>query len=574
MSHFTDDALYETRLPKDFLPMLRALDAFDQLIERAKESPAPAREALIEELQALHDTLEEQGRHHMAPDEGVVSDDAARHAFAAGVLRLVHYRATVEHPHLPLVDTCRSHTLNAFEADAGPDDEDALRDRLKARLGFDDDTLAAIDAEIAGELDALKLQHQIVAAVETLHPLDGDADAQNASAYALFTRLYPGHPLRPGDVSIIRTSAGFFFAIPYDDNALTVPDFEDRPAQERQQVADFIDRLGGFQQRYYAHFPSFGFFRGEQADPALLESLVEATGEPLAHIATTLTTMVTVLPLAKIDQYIVHDVWGHYWQALLFDFESTYREVAAYIELPALEGPALDALNAAIDDEPDALARWEDALEVLMIRRLNLALAGLLAEVLSDAVEYKLLTLRPDLSPLMPSSSLFKHLPAKLDLTMHDLPHYFRLALGSLRHLERDAHREALTVAAQGHRPDASPEAVQRAVDAVIERTADWIERVYHPSFQLRAHEDHVELNVFARIALNYLSLHIALNDLHKRMREYTAPEGAPLRGALDLMVFAVASFFEDHRVSNFWHLDEFLTLHFEPLLHRFLDAE
>src|SRR5678815_1244789 len=47
----------------------------------------------------------------------------------------------------------------------------------------------------------------------------------------------------------------------------------------------------------------------------------------------TLMTMVSVLPTRLVDQYLVHDAWGHTWQEALSEFEWEYAL------LPKLDDP-------------------------------------------------------------------------------------------------------------------------------------------------------------------------------------------------------------------------------------------
>ncbi len=576
MPHFVQHTLYEPSLPMSYLRLLRWLDDFDHLAENAKEALGQDRQDMLEDLAALHDALESGSRQDLTPDDDALTQAEAEHAFAVAVMRLSYYSETVMSDDIALVDTCGSHTLDSFVADAQPHSRPHLRRATAEAFGFDEAAMAKLDAELTSELGAMELRKQIITAFEALHPLTGSAQDLDQATHAIFSRLYPGHPLRPGEIKIIRVGTGFFFGIPY--LGTTLRSEHQRSESELAATAKFLKRLAGFKQRYYAHFPSFGFFRGEDADPDTLTEIAQMVSSTPEHVAAMLTTMVTVIPLDEIDKYIVHDVWGHYWQALLFRFEETYKEVSAYLQQPPLKGSMLDALKQAVksaNNADDAINTdaWDTMLRQSMEERLAQSMSGLLAEVLADAVEYKVLAMKPQLATLMPSSSFFKHLPAKLDLTLRDLPFYFRLALGWYRRMARPEQQAHLHEDYLAAHPNTDPDTLTKAIEAITERTESWLDEVYHPSFRYTPTQDRIHINIFARVALNYAALHLAINDLHDTLTKRTFPTQGPLSGALDLMVFAAASFYEDQRTRNFWHIDEFLALHFEPCLDKLMAA-
>lgn len=73
-------------------------------------------------------------------------------------------------------------------------------------------------------------------------------------------------------------------------------------------------------------FPSFGLYP-EEIDEELVDYICARVDAPREVVLQTLRTMVMVLPTHKIDQYIVHDVWGHTWQEALAEFEWEYALV-------------------------------------------------------------------------------------------------------------------------------------------------------------------------------------------------------------------------------------------------------
>jgi hypothetical protein len=312
---------------------------------------------------------------------------------------------------------------------------------------------------------------------------------------------------------------------------------------------------------------------------------VEATGEDRHDLTEALTTMVTILPSAEVDKYIVHDAWGHQWQALLFEFEESYHEVSEYGYLPPLEREVpnhpdtlIDVIDAAVADLAEGRAidmeRWETYMRAELSTRLIQSLSGLLAEVLADAVEWKYLELQPHRKAELLSSSFFKEYPCKLDLTMIDLGLYFWFATkGFERFYERPQRRSWLSEGYLAARPRAPRAHVLAAIDALAEFAGDAIEHGPYKSGFPESHEgdDHAHTNLYGRAGLNFLGFQTVLNDTYARLDEADGVSGGPFARFQDALVFTVAGFYELDRNKNFWHLDEFVGLHFEDLWRAFL---
>ncbi|MEM1350104.1 MAG: hypothetical protein AAGI01_16210, partial [Myxococcota bacterium] len=448
-----------------------------------------------------------------------------------------------------------------------------------------------IERRVVGpEIDAMSLRQGIIEALE--EELGIDPDDPEDGVFTLFNALYTGHPLAPGDVKMIRTATSIFFCIPLDAMRLATRQDEVLDTEQEEALASFLKKAGELKQRYMAHFPVFGFFRGEQVDPNLLGRISQALGVPKLEVADALTTMVSLLPDDKVDQYIVHDAWGHQWQALLFEFEESYREVSRYGYLPGLredirgfDGHLIDVLDAAISDAARGGAidtsGWEELIRGELSRRFVQSLSGLLAEVLADAVEHKFLMLHPERNQDLMSSSFFKELPTKLDLTLHDLSLYFWFAVkGFERFYERPSHQRALAKAYIRRRRDANPEHVERALDALAARTRQLIEgeggaymRDFTPRTGHDEGKDHVEANVFDRVSLNFLAFQTEFNRAHATLAARKVQGAGPLARFQDALVFTSAAFFEVDRAKNFWLIDEFLAHHFIPCYDALLAA-
>lgn len=559
--------LYEPKLPSNRVTLLRALDHFIDDATELRRRRTAGLSVDTSDLREDHDNLQRLSQTLGTPGF-MVDQQTAERAFASGVLRAVHYRETVLSG-LPLVDLAGSATLAEFDIDIEPEAAGVMEAALRTAFDFDDDAMAALHAEIEPELDALRARQRLIEALEAEVPVaTGDPDAVS---HALFTRLFPDHPLRVGEVRVIRTGTSLFLCVPFEGDALTDPTGA-RTSAEEAEVTAFLQHLSQFRQRYLAHFPVFGCFHASDADPALIEALARSTGLDADRVIRKLTTMVTVLATAEIDKYIVHDAWGHQWQALLFDFEDRYQEAATYRRLPALDATydghsLLDAARSFADGHGiDAFDRY---LQAALSHRLAISLSGLFAEVLADVVEYKYLWLHPDKRALMPSSSFFKELPTKLDLTLWDIPNYFDWAEKGFERFSRRPKlqrrlRDAL--AAEGITDPA-------VTEAFAARTAAWLDEVYRGHLEYDIAEDGVFVNVFARVVLQFAKFQAQFNEVYERLSKQTLPASVPMDRFQDVLVFTTASFYEQDPSQHLWLTDDFVADWFETLFTRFVNA-
>lgn len=586
MPLFVSNRLYDPLLPLEYLDLLRKLDRFAQLADELQgHPPGSPNDSRPERLRRHHADLLELSVDLLPPTPDLVHERAAAKAFAEGALLLLHYERSVLGGG-EVLDTLGSRTLSAFRCDlADPTEEEAERwvSAVRRACQLDDAAWAEVQANLEPELAALAERHALVDAIEAMHPLEAGSPENPARVLALFERLYPGHPLKEGEVDLIRTGSSLFFCVPWDKEELV--DCAPRDDVEEQALAEFLRRLNDTQQLYFAHFPVFGFFRGEQADPTLVAELAERCGLSEERVSENLTTMVTILKSSEVDKFIVHDAWGHQWQAHLLPFEDDMQRVGTFEQLPALDeavpAPAgeqepsrlIEVCRAALEllaaGEAVSPSHWDRYLRGAIGSRIGAGMSGLIAEMLADVVEYKLVSLGGEVAEELESSSYFKALPTKLDLTLPDLRLFFRFALRAFRDFcdgDADALREALVREA-----DAEPAAAAKVVESFRDRTASLLDDLFAPRFHYTATDKGVRVNLFPRLALNLLGLHSALVACYERLERDQRDYPYPLSGFRDLLVLSTAAFYQQDPRGNLWHMDEFLAHFFEPLLDRLL---
>jgi hypothetical protein len=379
-------------------------------------------------------------------------------------------------------------------------------------------------------------------------------------------------------VELILTSTLVFFCVPFAGDTLTTPRYAALDADGQQRVRDFLAGLQRFSQERFANFPAFGSLQADSLPPPLLEDLAQRSGLSKESVATELARMITVLPLAKIEEYVVHDVWGHGWQASMLGFEEMYVEMAEYADPLRLDetapaaGPKQITFRSCFCGQGEQLHldenRFREFVACELAERLGVAMTAVLAELVADVAEFKLLADSPHQPGLLPTSSLFKLLPAKLDLTMQDVPFYFNQATKIFRLWAKSKQRRQRTereLIGSGATADAARTAVEKGVAIWEELAAGPYnpQLVWHP-----ADEQHVSVNVFTRLALNFLGIHRAVLEVYRHLATLR-PGELPLKSFRDLLILGASVFFEADRPRNLWRVDEFLTLRFLPLCRR-----
>lgn len=546
MAGFRKETLFARELPGHLAPTLAAACSFMKAVQDARDGDASATQTLL----TLHAQLMDEGR-SLWPSPDAVDQSAAEAAFVSGVLRAVHYTETIAKEELPVVDTAGSQTLSAFSSDLAPYSQSQVRRAIAQAFDPSETLLADIEQRMEEELGQLSLRHRIMAGLQELFPLVPDGD-NRASVDALFSALHPDHPLQSGEVELIRTATGLFFCVPFDGDVLSTR------AHTPPDVRAFLAHLTHSDPSYSAHFPSFGSLRAQDVPRDLHERLVQCTGIDPSTVKQVLPTMVVVLPTAKVDQYIVHDAWGHGWQALLFRFEETYQRTVRCNRLPTLDESfvCVDGTTeitmreafAALGAGDEGLEVWRRFLEAATAHRLLDSLGGLNAEVLADVVEYKFLAQHPEHLHLMPSSSFVKTFPTKLDLTLLDMPMYFARALEGFERLANSGGNIPGLLKALGGGDDMA-QALRRAAAF----TGPWLQKV-HGSWPEMDDRDGFASNTMGRVALSYVELHALFNALYAELRE----QDPQVRFA-DAMVFSAAAFLEADWAGRFWFLDEYL---------------
>ena len=294
----------------------------------------------------------------------------------------------------------------------------------------------AIETEARGAESKLARRHRLVALLRAVLRPVPDRAAASADAHRFFSFLFPGHPFRPGEVEVVATESCVYFCILSNEAFAQTELFLARDEAARRQTLDYLKRLRQFSFYNFSHFPAFTSFEAREMDPADLERLGREMGLERAGLVALLNTVVFVEERDSLEKYLVHDSWGHYWQADLTQLGTLYDRMAS------LQLPLSPSDTTRVDDKllsfldlvylrrdgtlifDEALARRYAA--AWTNERFQPLLAPVIAELAADMIEYRARAECKAAGLELPSSSLFAHHPAKADFLWADLSFFVR----------------------------------------------------------------------------------------------------------------------------------------------------
>ena len=566
---------------KPILERLKRLEDLAQQINKTKKEQQSDSSEILKTFYTQHNALLGDTRSHLQHVSSECDEATLDLAFVEAVwLALEHYPALVHHPEIENLDTAGSKIFTLFTPDA-PSCL-ALREKLKSALqqafNLDSETVDRLNRDLSIRVRPLAHRHQIMKSLETRFNLVSDNPRLDADILQLFRSLYPGAPFEVGEVRLVKTSSALYFCLPTEP--IEKPQESKQNAgnnTSKHQKADYEKFLRKiWEVEPFAHFPVFGTFNAEDLDLTLRQEIVADTELPLELITSTLTRMIGVLPLAELDKYLIHDTWGHQWQESLLDFEVPYTALTLFqrplslTETASVFGTQTSFADTFVKTEAGTIkldpVKLQQFIDAELYERKIIAFTPILAELLADVVEYKFLELYPEQEHLLPSSSLLKAFPSKLDLTLADLRTCFVHAAEVFQNwvtsasTQQDLHAEICEKLDIPN--DASKhEEVSQILSSAVELCKAQLHTFYQPEWSWEQTEDgYLKLNAFSFAGLNFLRIHTALIQTYKALSKIETPYGFK-----DILVLAMGTFFEKNPQQHIWQLDSFLTEAFLP---------
>ena len=508
-----------------------------------------------------------------------------------------HYPTLVHHPEIENLDTAGSKIFTLFipDAPATSDAQDKLKSELQHAFNLDSETVDRLTEHLSIRTRPLQHRHQIMKSLETHFNLVSDNPKLDADILQLFRSLYPDSPFEIGEVKLVKTSSALYFCLPPEPREQaqeSSPSTDERrkennsPQRSKAYYEKFLRKI--WEVEPFAHFPVFGTFDAEHLDLNLRQKIAADTALTLELITSTLTRMIGVLPLGELDKYLIHDTWGHQWQESLLDFEEPYTELTSFkrplslVETASVLGKQTSLVDTFVKTEAGSIefdpVKLQQFIDAELYERAIIAFTPILAEMLADVVEYKFLELYPEQEHLLPSSSLLKAFPSKLDLTLADLRTCFVHASEVFQNwvasesTQQQLHKE-ICEKLDIPKDTTKHKELSQILSTAVELCQEQLHSFYQPEWAWESvkigETSYLKLNAFSFAALNFLRIHTALIQTYKDLSQINTPYGFK-----DILVLAMGTFFERNPQQNIWQLDSFLTEAFLPRWERLVAAD
>ena len=381
-----------------------------------------------------------------------------------------------------------------------------------------------------------------------------------ADAARLFQQLLGGVPVPIKAVQHLGTDFQLIFALDYGRDGqghlqLQGDSWREMTVGEQAAVKAFLENMEQFSFTQLARFPSFGHAEPQGIDLELIEQLSAETGLSGADVQRMLSQSIGIVPTAKAEAFLIHDIWGHFWQLLLTSFEGDYALLARADQglTPGLaaytpEGP-LSLRQLFVREE--GLVSLDLPLTQRFFhgeaqQRLGYLLTHLVAELLADVQEFQWVWQFPEQAELLPSSSLFKGLPAKLDLTLRDVAFFFPRILEPLLSLGVSPTQESGLEQALLEEWGAFDGGTRESLKGAIAQ----LQSVFWQEY-LATYAPEAQGGWFSDFLGNLLQFQHGINGL------YTSVFATQEPSFQAVMVLFVGAYCSGDCYQDFWHLDD-----------------
>jgi hypothetical protein len=496
---------------------------------------------------------------------------AVREAFARAAMQVMRY------PHLGAAQwhsTIDSPTLSQYRPDGHPylsrSDEISYVQQLCRTF----DLSSAFQSQLIERLaDVDRFVAQQKRIIDAVLAQQSDRPIQQIEAAALFYRLFDALPIPASEIHLLHTDTQIYFCIDFQDGKLrNLNAWRSLTDTQRIRIRVFLESLKTFSFEQFERFPVFGPCQPECIDSVWLEELARQSEISRTEIIQTLARSVGIVSTQTAESFFVHDIWGHHWQFILTSFSGDYGTLSrcgeplrasetAYTTYGPLTCREIFTLTENKVQVDEHLAQLFFQGEVR--QRLGAVFIHLMGEMMADMAEFKFIWDNPHAVEKLPSSSLFKAHPTKLDLTLADLDFLFLRVLQPLLDfylsvsedspLEMDLLTDWLKTPGDGgslRLRVSLKQAIARLYSIFLEQ----YKAAYLPTLE-------GEAGVFAQIASNLLYLQNTVNELYTDLSAETEPS-LPFQ---DLLMVFIGSYCAIDSYAEFWNIDDVLAAYFLP---------
>ncbi|MBX2863346.1 MAG: hypothetical protein KTR27_07295 [Leptolyngbyaceae cyanobacterium MAG.088] len=534
-------------------------------------------------LQSLQTDLAQWQRHQVKHQTSPIKEIplTVRQAFVRAALLTRHYHQLAGHQ---WQGTIPSPTLSKQLPDDIPailTTEDAIVPLCQHfQLSSQDQrdvirVLNNVDERIAHQATVIQATLSSVGLANITHNSQPNLQLSKIQAAVLFKHLF-GITVPANVIDIVFTPLQIYFCLSAEQSALAAQ----VPSSEQQQLAEVFETMQNFSFDQFRRFPTFGPCKPSYIDTTWVTPMAQQLQEPVDSIVDALSSSVSILPTAKAEAFLIHDIWGHYWQLMMTQFEADYA-ILGHCDEPLRAGETAYTDQGPVTcrelfsptgddvslDEHKAHAFFHGEVK----QRLGLVFTHLIGEMMADVAEFKFVWCHPQSAEELLSSSVFKAKPVKLDLSLLDLDFLFIRVIDPLMKINISAL-------------ETSP--------LEQEILASWKTKGVKPlSLELKAHlkqklsrlhelflDDYRQhylsslkssTGLFGQAATNLVYLQNTINHLCvDACRDVTAETVDQPQLYHDLLMIFIGCFCSGDGYSNFWQMDAVLAQYFLPCWH------
>ena len=442
------------------------------------------------------------------------------------------------------------------------------------------ETIAQQLEQVDREIDQ---QRQLITAVLETVGLSKDMPDPLPSApfVSLFERLFNGIRVHPSKLSALFTPTQLYFCVDFPAQDDTLAWTELAGIEHQAALRQLQEELATFSFDKFKQFPTFGPCKPAGINRQWMGQVCDRLNASPHHSQSftpegtlqRLSKSIGVLPRKDAERFLIHDIWGHYWQLLFSQFEGDYATLAACGEpLRAQEtaytpeGP-LTCYQLFHFEGPQVHLDTNRAKQFFhgeVRQRLGLIFTHLLGEVVADIAEFKFTWTNPNAAHELPSSSVFTDYPTNLDLSLADLDFLFLRVLHPLLELHSSPlepstlETELLATIPIQQLPEEQALRVKVSLQQAIAQLHQLFLTEYSATYlPTLASED----SLFAEIVLNLLHLQNVINTLYTDP-QFTEVSTLPFQ---DLLIVFISSYCSGDSYSDFWTVDNVLADYFIP---------
>jgi hypothetical protein len=429
--------------------------------------------------------------------------------------------------------------------------------------------------EMLTAVDAKLEQHQqiIQAALSSFGLWPVAAQAPATAPQGLFQHLFGQLAMPAAAVAVVFTPTQIYFCLDSEGEQLRdAALWSQLSAAEQHQIATFLREHQTFSFRQFHQFPTFCLCNPAEINPDWVNQLAQTTGYSPNQVCQTLSQSVGLLPTTEAEKFLLHDIWGHNWQAILTQFHGDYR-ILANCDQPLRAGETAYTPHGPLtcrelfERQGEQVTLNLDHAQLFFAgevrQRLGVMFTHLLGEMIADVAEFKFLWDYPELSEALPSSSPFKHHPTKLDFAFSDLDFLFLRVLRPLLDLHLSLAEETLLeqeLLAEWEASDRLAPSWQLRVS--LKQALAQLYQVFFADYRRTCLPTLTEPNsLFADTLGNLIHLQNVINALCMD-QQFPNLAGAPLQVVLMLFLGVYCS---GDSYDDFWDVDNAIAEFFMP---------